>query len=212
MNGCDLMQNQKSKKKNDYKNYLFKCSPIQKQMESIFTISIVFVLSSFSFSGYDVCFYSIEDDTVPMGLVSRHISNDNQMFQRWSENNMPVRQECDKKLRERGKNLCVLITEIKFSCIQKPLINTPVIILKTSQLQSFIRFSLCLLNQPTFNCKPNFTTQKNSLRNGELFVANLQTVLTQCVLACIKKSMGLKGLISNTVTLGGQSCSFFITK
>lgn len=40
---------------------------------------------------------------------------------------MPVRQECDKKLRERGKNLCVLITEIKFSCIQKPLINTPVI-------------------------------------------------------------------------------------
>lgn len=46
-------------------------------MESIFTISIVFVLSSFSYSGYDVCFYSIEDDTVPMGLVSRHISNDN---------------------------------------------------------------------------------------------------------------------------------------
>lgn len=43
---------------------------------------------------------------------------------------MPVRQECDKKLRERGR-ICVLITEIKFSCIQKPLINTPVIILKT---------------------------------------------------------------------------------
>lgn len=157
-------------------------------MESIFTSSIVFVLSSFSYSGYDVCFYSIEDDTWPMGLVSRHISNDNQMFQRWSENNVPVCQECDKKQRERGR-ICVLITEIKFSCVQNPLINTPVIILKTSQLQSFIRFSLCLLNQPAFNCKPNFTTQKNSLRNGELLVANLQTVLTQCVLACIKKKV-----------------------